>query len=67
MEKFGVGLCALLLLATACHAGRPPIGVWKGSASAAQEQPALEGALDQRPLVERCKEQWRNTRLDHFT
>lgn len=57
----------MVLLFTACHAKThfwPPIGPYKSSTGVRQQLGATPG---EKPLVERCKERWRETRLDHFT
>ena len=54
----------LVILAAGKPLG-PPIGSWKhsqGSRTAGMQSAFGAG----KPLVEQCKERWRETRLDHF-
>lgn len=60
MPSLRVVLVTALLVAL-CEARGPPIGTWKHS----QGQMA-EATGGKRSLLERCKERWRETRLDHF-
>lgn len=61
MPAMRVVLVTALLVAL-CEARGPPIGTWKHS----QGQMA-EATGGKRSLLERCKERWRETRLDHFS
>ena len=55
----------LLVALAAGKPMRPPIGPWKHSRGSrtADVQSGFGGG---KPLVEQCKERWRETRLDHF-
>jgi hypothetical protein len=67
MAAFRTGVALVALLSTVCHARThfgPPIGPYKLSGGVRQQLGAAQG---EKPLVERCKERWRDTRLDHFT
>lgn len=56
-----VALCCL----AACEARHPPIGPYKLSRGTRNAGP--QQGVGEKPLIERCKERWRETRLDHFT
>lgn len=56
----------MALMACGAQAGSlPPMGPWRGSAGDRSE--ALGLGVGDSPLVSRCEERWRDTRLDHFT
>ena len=54
-----------LLVSLAAGTTSPPIGPWKHSRGS-RTAGVQSGVGDGRPLVEQCKERWRQTRLDHY-
>lgn len=63
-----IQIAAFTLLVSLAAGGRPkspPIGPWKHSRGS-RTAGVQSGVGDGRPLVEQCKERWRQTRLDHY-